>query len=181
MLRAETLLTAAGTPRYVARGAQRPQAPLNLRLEPGPKECRAGGARHRSPRFLSQLRHTATAMRFDTSTRPTSRKRAARSVAPRPLATCRAKSSSVAWASPAPSSRSGQATSDASYRPRLTPFRLTSPAPPYRGGPALAAGRLLLDTVSRFVSPRRLARDRWRNRAVRALIGLRAGSPPDRA
>jgi hypothetical protein len=41
------------------------------------------------------------------------------------VVTCRAKSSSVAWASPASSSRRGQTTSDAFYRPRRTPFRLT--------------------------------------------------------
>jgi hypothetical protein len=39
------------------------------------------------------------------------------------VVTCRAKSSSVAWASLAPSSRSGQATSDASCRPCRTPSR----------------------------------------------------------
>jgi hypothetical protein len=41
------------------------------------------------------------------------------------LSTCRARSSSVAWALLAPSSRSGQAALDASSRARRTPFRLS--------------------------------------------------------
>jgi hypothetical protein len=62
------------------------------------------------------------------------------------VVTCRAKSSSVAWASLASSSQSGQATSDASYRPRRAPSRLRCSqahptevalgAPDFRGGGA---------------------------------------------
>jgi hypothetical protein len=76
------------------------------------------------------------------------------------VVTCRAKSSSVAWASPASSSRPGQTTSDAFYRPRRTPFRLTCSrahptdvAPPaprsasssaVTGGHSIDGGRLTL-------------------------------------
>jgi hypothetical protein len=62
------------------------------------------------------------------------------------VVTCRAKSSSVAWASLAPSSRSRQAISDASCRPCRPPSRLTTlpGAPgPYRGKRLSVGGFLL--------------------------------------
>jgi hypothetical protein len=86
------------------------------------------------------------------------------------VVTCRAKSSSVAWASPASSSRPGQTTSDASYRPRRTPFRLTCSrahptevAPPalwsasssaVTGGHSIDGGRLILRTENPSLAPR---------------------------
>ncbi len=86
---------------------------------------------------------------------------------------CRVKSSSVAWASLAPSSPSGQATSDASYRPRRTPSRLTcSQAHPTE---------LALCRESASAWPRSTPRPRrpageplGATRAGRALICLRA-------
>jgi hypothetical protein len=64
-----------------------------------------------------------------------------RSAAVTAVVTCRANSSSVAWASLAPSSRSEQATSYASYRPRRTPSRLTcSQAHPTEVVPPLCRG-----------------------------------------
>jgi hypothetical protein len=142
MLRAETLLTAAGTPRYVARGARRRHASAQRPAQPQ----RSNRGLRSVPRAasaapLAEAPVAAPPSRDGHALRTehrdaTSGKRAASRWPRRPPATCRAKPSSVAWASPAPSSRSGQVTSDASYRPRLTPFRLTCPGPPYRAGPA---------------------------------------------
>jgi len=142
MLRAEILLTAAGTPRYVARGARRRHASAQRPAQPQ----RSNRGLRSVPRAasaapLAEAPVAAPPSRDGHALRTehrdaTSGKRAASRWPRRPPATCRAKPSSVAWASPAPSSRSGQVTSDASYRPRLTPFRLTCPGPPYRAGPA---------------------------------------------
>jgi hypothetical protein len=78
------------------------------------------------------------------------------------VVTCRAKSSSVAWASLTPSSRSGQAASNASYRPRRTPSRLPCfQAHPTEVAPPCAVGRLPPGQGLRRDRPRRLAGDRW--------------------
>jgi hypothetical protein len=78
------------------------------------------------------------------------------------VVTYRAKSSSVAWTSLAPFSRSGQATSNASYRPRRTPSRLTcSQAHPTEVAAALVPlGRLPPGQGLRRGRPRP-AGDRW--------------------
>jgi hypothetical protein len=90
------------------------------------------------------------------------RQPAARSAARDRIVTCRAMPSSVAWASLAPSSRSGQTASDASYWPRRTPSRLAcSQAHPTELAPPCAAGRLRLGHGLRRGRPRRLAGDRW--------------------
>ena len=92
--------------------------------------------------------------------------------------TCRAKSSSVAWASLALSSRSGQATSNASYRPRRTPSRLTcSQAHPTELAPPCAAGRLPPGHGLRTGRPRRLGGDRW---AQPALLFVQEGGGDER-
>jgi hypothetical protein len=96
------------------------------------------------------------------------------------VATCRAKSSSVASASLVPSSRSGQATSDVSYQPRRTPSRLTcSQAHPTELAPLCAAGRFRLATVYAIAVHADLLETV--GRPVQALIGLRVGHPLDRA
>jgi len=94
------------------------------------------------------------------------------------VVTCRAKSSSVAWASLAPFSRSGQATSNASYPPRRTPSRLTCS----RTHPTEVAAALCLGSASAWPgstpwpSTPTCWRPLGRKRAVTALIGLRAGA-----
>ena len=94
------------------------------------------------------------------------------------VVTCRAKSSSVAWASLALSSRSGQATSNASYRPRRTPSRLTcSQAHPTELAPPCAAGRLPPGHGLRTGRPRRLGGDRW---AQPALLFVQEGGGDER-
>ncbi len=86
------------------------------------------------------------------------------------VVTCRAKSSSVAWASPAFSSRPGPTTSDAFYRPHRTPFRSTcfrahptEVAPPalwsasssaITGGHSIDGGRLTFRTGKPSLAPR---------------------------
>jgi hypothetical protein len=95
------------------------------------------------------------------------------------VVTCRAKSSSVAWASLTPSSRSGQATSDASYRPRRTPSRFAcSQAHPTELAPPSAAGRVPRSHGLRRGSPDRLAGDRVGSTPREALPQRAWGSLP---
>jgi hypothetical protein len=94
------------------------------------------------------------------------------------VVTCHVKSSSVAWASLAPSSRSGQATSDASYRPRRTPSLIeVLPGAPYRANPALCRGSASAWPRSTpWPSTPTCGRPLGATRGVRALIWLRAGA-----
>jgi hypothetical protein len=97
-------------------------APSGAREDHTPRALQSAAAAGSPPPF----RPVSPSCRSDTPARAIAGgngRRGRRSVTA--VVTCHVKSSSVAWASLAPSSRSGQATSDASYRPRRTPSRLT--------------------------------------------------------